>query len=460
MSSSPTRGLRCSHPGQTTRTKEVTSTTPLFQRAPAALGSLLLCLLLLPACAHREPPVPQPQEPQAAPRPSDALSEAFDELVLTLRQVESDIRKSPSFGDEAEQVGGYRHLLRSIAKGLEAETLQDPDYPYFRILDWWLREGGDNPDQRYAFTPIRGGETYRIWGELGSATRVEFQIYAGRPWDGTGTSAGFLAFEELELAEDGSFDIWVSPEARPGNWLANPKGGTTLFARHIYGDWTDEQTGDIHIDRVGYEGKRRPPESADELAARIRTAANVFGTTARTWPAFVEKRYSGARDKNTVAPPYDTYSLGGAKGRWMSGGYFELGTDQALVVRVPKTRAHYQAIQLTDMWFASLEHGNQVSSLTSSQSTLASDGAYYYVISQSDPGVQNWLDVGNLARGTFLLRWDGLMGELDEREFPSAYVVSISELEAQVPSFKRVSEADREETRRARRQHLQLRSHR
>ena len=65
-------------------------------------------------------------------------------------------------------------MLRSMAKSLEAEVIQDPDYPYFRILDFWLREGGDNPDQRYAFSPIRGGEAYRVWGQawLGGEDRT------------------------------------------------------------------------------------------------------------------------------------------------------------------------------------------------------------------------------------------------------------------------------------------------
>jgi hypothetical protein len=393
-------------------------------------------------------------------RPDDVLSQAFDELVSSLRAVEADIRRSPSFGDEAERVGGYRHILRSIAKGLEAETLQDPDFPYFRILDWWLREGGDNPDQRYAFTPIRGGETYRIWGDLGSATRVEFQIYAGRPWDGSGTSAGYLAFEDIELNDDGSFEIWVSDEERPGNWLSNPAEGTTLFARHIYGDWTGQQTGDVHIDRVGYEGKRRPPESAADLAERIRAAALMFGTTARTWPAFVARRYVDAQPANSAAAPYDTYSLGGAKGRWMSGGYFELAPGEALLIRIPQTAAHYQAIQLADMWLASLEHGNQVSSLSTTQSILAPDGAYYYVVSPDDPGYANWLDTGGLTRGTFLMRWDGVLGELAPSQYPSARLVDLRALAESIPAFSTVSAVEREQVRRDRRRHLQLRAHR
>ncbi len=420
-----------------------------------AVRFLSIALIFALACADKE--VSMTTEPV---QPDDDLSQAFDELVSTLRAVEADIRKSPSFGDEAEQVGGYRHILRSIAKGLEAEVLQDPDYPYFRILDWWLREGGDNPDQRYAFTPIRGGEAYRVWGELGSATRVEFQIYAGRPWDGSGTSAGYLAFEDIELEADGSFEIWISADERPGNWLSNPAEGTTLFARHIYGDWSSERTGDVHIDRVGYEGKRRPPESANELADRIRAAAAMFGTTARTWPEFVTQRYVNGREPNSVPPPYDTYALGGAKGRWMSGGYFKLEPGEVLLLEMPSTPAQYQAVQLTDMWMASLEHGNQVSSLATSQSVLAPDGSYYYVISREDPGYANWLDAGELTRGTFLMRWDGVRGALTEAQYPSARLLRIEDLERAIPGFSPVSAEQRAQVRRDRRHHLQLRSHR
>ncbi len=390
----------------------------------------------------------------------DPLGAAFDELVDTLRAVEEDIRQSPAYGDEQERIGGYRHILRAIAKGLEAEVRQDPDYPYFRILDWWLREGGDNPDQRYAFTPIRGGEAYRVWGELGSATRVELQIYAGRPWDGTGRSAGYLTFEEIELEADGSFEIWVTPEPHGGNWLRNPPEGTTLFARHVFARWDQQPTGDIHIDRVGYEGQRRPPETEAELAAKIRAASVMFGTTARTWPVFVQRRYVASGPKNSVRPPYDTYALGGARGRWMSGGYFELDEGEALLIRLPTTNAQYQAIQLADMWMASLEHGNQISSLTTEQSVLSDDGAYWYVIANGDPGHANWLDAGELRRGTIMIRWDGVQGRLDESRFPTAMLVPFAETQEHVPGIRSASEADRERTRAARREHLQRRAHR
>ncbi len=413
------------------------------------------CISLLSnglGCAH--------PSSQALAEEPDALGSAFAEFSATLASVEDSIRASASFRDSQEEVGGYRHMLRSMAKSLEAEVIQDSDYPYFRILDFWLREGGDNPDQRYAFSPIRGGVAYRVWGKIGSAARVELQIYSGRPWAGDGRSAGYLRFEDIAIDDDGAFEIIVSAEKSPGNWLKNPDDSTTLFARHIYDDWSDADTGEIHIDRVGYEGSRRIGETPEELAQRIRDAAAMFKATAESWPAFVARRYVAAAEPNSVTVPRDTYALGGVRGRWMSGGYFSLEHGEAVLLRMPASEAKYQGIQLTDMWFASLEHGNQVSSLNTRQSLLSPDGAYYYVISQEDPGFANWLDAGALVRGTFLLRWDGVDGALAPEQFPSAETIFLEQVEEKIPGFVQVGEGERESIRSQRRRHLQRRSHR
>ncbi len=144
----------------------------------------------------------------------------------------------------------------------------------------------------------------------------------------------------------------------------------------------------------------------------------------------------------------------------MSAGHFSLRDDEALVIKMPATSAAYQAVQLADMWFASLEHGNQVSSLTTKQSHLADDGAYYYVISPTDPGYANWLDTGLLTRGVFLMRWDGVQGKLSDSEHPAGMLTTLSQLPEQIPGFKPTTEAQRTATRAARRKHLQLRANR
>jgi len=109
---------------------------------------ILVVSTALFGCAGRSSPTPNVLEPR------DELGAAFDKLVDTLRDVERDIRMQPAFVSEAERVGGYRHIMRSFAKGMEAEVLQDADYPYFRILDWWLREGGEIKSNLHQSFPL------------------------------------------------------------------------------------------------------------------------------------------------------------------------------------------------------------------------------------------------------------------------------------------------------------------
>lgn len=418
-----------------------------------ARPSLLLWLLLL-----IQPTANALETASGQPATSDPLPEAFSEFVDQLTDAGQRIRQFPAYASEAERVGAYRHIMRSTIKSIEADIIQDADYPYFRILDFWIREGGDNPDQLYSFSPMLGGQPYRIWGKLGSAKRVEIQLYAGEPWDGTGRSAGFLPFEEIQLDAEGNFEIFVAAEKRKANWLHNPDDTTTVFVRHIYDQWNTEETGQVHIDRIGYEGKRKPTDSAVALAGRLKAAAKTLEKTAIGWPYFVDRRYTSAAPPNTLSALVDTYTLGGVKGRWMSNGYFDLPPGKALIVKSWPTKAAYQAIQLTDMWFASMEYSNRVTSLNSTQSLLSPDGAYYYVISSEDPGHANWLDTESLRRGVILMRFDGVLGGISKAQHPTTELVDLSELPDKIPAYTSVSEAQRERVRAERRRHLQLRS--
>ena len=390
----------------------------------------------------------------------DELSAAFAELRASIDRAEAALRAGPAYGDDAERARAYSFLTRSIIQGLEASFLQDPDYPYFRELDFWLRGGGDNPDQRYAFAPIRGGEAYRVWGRMGSARRLELQLYAGQPWAGSGRSAGYLPFEEIEVAADGSFEIVLSA-TRPdsgGTWLENPADTTTLFVRQIYDEWDERPTGEVHLDRMGLEGARKPLDTPEAVAARLRASAGDIERRVTVWPAFVDRRYVKSGPANRVSPLIDTYKLGGVRGRWMAGGHFDLESGQALVIRTWPTDATIQSVQLADLVFDSLEYGNAVSSLNNTQVEAAPDGAYYHVVAAEDPGHPNWLDTGGLTRGVFMLRFDGVGAEIPATLSPSAELIPIADLPARVPGYRRVEEAERERVRAARRRHLQLRS--
>lgn len=232
------------------------------------------------------------------------------------------------------------------------------------------------------------------------------------------------------------------------------------MVRQIYPDWSTEDPGDIHIDRVGFEGKIKPPMSTEEVARRLARTGEVAEQSIRVWPDFVLRRYTNAGPANTLAEPIDTSRYGGVPGRWMVNGHFDIPEGHALLIKTWPTNAKYQGIQLTDRWFASLEYANQISSLTTIQSHQADDGAYYYIVSAEDSGYVNWLDTGGLQKGVFLLRFDGVQGELPEDRWPQARLVRREQLAAIVPDFEQYQVDDRTEQISIRRKHIQTRFHR
>ncbi|MEE3330322.1 MAG: hypothetical protein VX246_05595, partial [Myxococcota bacterium] len=167
------------------------STATALTRCATALAVVASLGATLPALAETKTATPTEQ--------ATGIRAAFADFAARILETEESMQSLDSFGTDAERAGGYMALLRALVKGIEGEVFQDVDYPYFRFVDFWLREGGDNPDQKYAFSPVRGGADYRIWGTLGSARRVEFQLYSGQPWAGTGRSVGYLAFEDIQL---------------------------------------------------------------------------------------------------------------------------------------------------------------------------------------------------------------------------------------------------------------------
>ncbi|MDG2027618.1 MAG: hypothetical protein P8J50_10935 [Acidimicrobiales bacterium] len=389
----------------------------------------------------------------------DELGQAFDHFIERLRDAETAVRGMQAYEGDRARARGYEHLARMMLKSLEQEVLQDPDHPHFRVLDDRIREGGDNPDQRYLLGKLRGGEAYRVWGRLGSAHRLEIQLYSEEPYGGKNVGVGYLPHQQVDFAHDGSFSIELGPGVAGRSTLVNPADAAIIQVRQIYDDWNEDDPGVVYIDRVGYEGHRKGSETAATMAERLRLAGdNTFHST-ECWPALVERGVLGFMEVNTMPPVMSPGDRAGVVGRWISLGHFDLGADDALVIRIPPTTADYRGIQLSDLWFASLPYGNATSSLSGAQSLIAPDGYTYFVISLSDPGYANWLDPCDLPRGTVHIRYDGVEGEIPAEAWPSATLSSVSELSDAIPEFEAgsVSGTGRNDQRAARRRHVQVR---
>lgn len=394
-------------------------------------------------------------------RGSDPLGAAFEGLIDALRDGAAWVREHPFFEDDENRAGAYMFLVHMLLSGIEEHVVFDPDFPSFRVIDPRTRGGGDNSDQRYLMSRITGGATYRIWGRIGAERRVELQTYAGDPYmaGGGGRSADFLAHEDLRVERDGTFEVIVSPEPQPGNWLENPPDGTRILVRQTYGTWADADIGEIHIDRVGAEGDAKPDLTPDDLRARLDGAATYVGTHVEVWPEMVRGLFVDSRPPNQISDPVDPGKFGGVSGRFMAFGLWDLAPDEALVVTTWPASGNYQGIQLTDLWYSSLEYANRQTSLTGDQARLDAAGSYTTVLAAVDPGVANWLDTMGRRRGVIILRYDGTtVPEFDPERRPVARVVKLAEFDAELgPGVARIGPDERRAEIAARRRHVQAR---
>jgi hypothetical protein len=399
------------------------------------------------------------------PTGGDPLNTAWAELCDALGEAGDYVRSHPYYADPQNRASGFAMITAVLIKALETQVIHDPDFPIFHVHDSRLLCGADNPDQRYLSCRIRGGETYRIWGRIHGERRLDIQVYGGGPTPSApGRSAAFLGFEGLRLADDGSFEITLSPQRTEGNWIENPPDGTQVLVRQVYSDWTHEAPGEVHIDRVGFEGALRPALTQADMSERFRAAGEKLLQETRAW-ATLHQMMIGQPDVKTpvnrIPPMVDTFAQGGAKGRYMTFTIFELEPDEALIFRMWPTGATYQAVHLRDMWNSSLEYSNRQTSLTTDQAVLDPDGSYWMVVGGRDPGVANWLDTMGLTRGRLACRYDGIGDRpFDPAKTPTVVKVRYDELKARLPAgTPAFTKAERAAAIAARRRHLQERSH-
>jgi hypothetical protein len=116
-----------------------------------------------------------------------------------------------------------------------------------------------------------------------------------------------------------------------------------------------------------------------------------------------------SNEPNTVGTPWSfrnsDVDAAGAVDIYYSSGSFDLGPDDALVMEGTLPRCAFANVMLWNVHMQTLEYRTRRSSLNSEQIVTDTDGAYRIVISERDPGVPNWLDVGGHRRGTIFWRF-------------------------------------------------------
>src|SRR5690625_1409637 len=124
--------------------------------------------------------------------------------------------------NSVDRATAVRLLARNIGLSLAFEMeSKDPDHPeLMHYFDPLRKQGGDNTDAYYSGATINGADTYRIHGHRGTAKYFAITLVERGPTPYGGGVAQTLFGWDMQVEEDGSFELILSPE-RPAGYTGN-----------------------------------------------------------------------------------------------------------------------------------------------------------------------------------------------------------------------------------------------
>lgn len=393
----------------------------------------LSALLTLSACGAKL----NKSEPTAD---SASLEEAWQAYYEALGEVTENFKNSDSYMiDEAHRAGTYE-MIQSVIAANVLGTMKggNGNYPFMRtMLSPSIKFGVDNPDTFYRASNISnpGGEyVYRVWGNRGTSSDFLLEIF-----DGPDPNGAISVFEDEELKTDegGNFEVFISAEPQGENWmkLDATDNVLVLIIRDSHTNWDTEITSTVNIERIGTAGVPSPNLTEAQLIQQIHQARKIMVQQGQFWPDFSSKlRLLG---KNNFTKWRASASLG-IISQYYSAGFFSIEDDEAVIITLEDVEADYCGLQLTNFWSASPDWVNRQTSLSwcndGSQAYQTSDGKYHFILSQKDPGVQNWIDATGHTQGAIYLRIQSPGLALNEAVKPVTRLVKLSELQNHIPA--------------------------
>jgi hypothetical protein len=362
----------------------------------------------------------------------------LDKLRAASETVQSESPRSP-----ADLASGFRHLLVLLGTGSDAALRVEPD-PILSVrpsgVDAVYKWGMECPDCIYTGAPLKGGESYRLWGNRGTARYVGLQSMAGM------VSSANVLLDELELGPGGEVELVLSTDHHDGNWLPIADGATALVVRHFFYDWDTEVASSLSIERIGKASGRKADSAEDPRAVVARQLIALGDFVVGNLEFFLQ--FARPETPNSFLPPFDGTAMGAAAENRPVIGSWELGSDEALLLEVTPPEGLYWSFSLGNPWWETIDYAKHQSSLNGHQAIVDEDGLVRAVIAHDDPGVANWLDTAGHSAGPVILR----CVRTETAPVPRTRVLPLTAVADELPAdTRRVTPEDRRTTIAARR---------
>ena len=192
---------------------------------------------------------------------------ALDEFLDVIRNADQTFLDPEKELDGQGKVDGYHHFFHLLQVAVDFYLHNDPLRPQLMPLANRNRKlYGDNVDAVYYFSQVRGDQEYVISGQRFDSCYLSFSLYGGDP---NGELADRVTLNvnhrDIEFAEDGTFEIRLTPEPKGVNEFRIDPDSVSLFTREYFFDRPASRESTLHIRNASPQPPQLP---LDDAAAR------------------------------------------------------------------------------------------------------------------------------------------------------------------------------------------------
>ena len=237
--------------------------------------------------------------------PSYETTAAFHELMDLIRQSDKlFLEGDRAVPDEVSVVEGYRWLTEILAVALECYMWGDMARPMMvPIVGPTRKFSGDNADAFYYFAPLDPDRSYRIRGTRGDAVYLSMTVYGG-PKDGHWSTRIVCTLNDRNMVfnEDNSFEVVLSPNEHPGNWMKLEPDAECVVTRDYMVDPVNGKQASWQIEAMD---PAPPPRLNDaDMARCFRTATNFLRDAFAMFPMQTDDSHPMIEEVNAISEPY------------------------------------------------------------------------------------------------------------------------------------------------------------
>ena len=331
---------------------------------------------------------------------------AWEDFCDQLKLAGAVLKYTGTPQDSFQQAEGLRYLTRLTRAGLEAFVeYNNPEFPVLRrMVHETVKMGADNPDNYYFNAQIDGKYTYRITGQRNTIHYIGFFTQNGNYGTTGGLSpCGVLQGSDLNLEEDGSFEIIVSKTRQGNNWLKIDEKSSLLIVRQTFLHRLKEVPAELQIENLN--GSKFPAPLSPMAVEQGLKTASLFIAGA---PLLFARWAKGFQKHTNKLPQFDpevSNAAGGDADIIYYHSHWKLNNNEALVIQVKPPDCDTWNFQLNNYWMESLDYRYFNICINKGNAEYNSDGSVKVVVAHQDPGHPNWIDTCGHEEGTMCWRW-------------------------------------------------------